>query len=41
LQENNNLITSIVIIATIIMNEETPDKRPVGLVHEYYVSFTV
>jgi hypothetical protein len=38
LLENNNLITSMVIIATIIMNDKMPDKRQVGLVHENYVS---
>jgi hypothetical protein len=41
LQENNSLITSMVIIATTITNEEMPDKRPVGLVHAYYVSSNI
>jgi hypothetical protein len=30
LLENNNLITGMVVTATIIMNEEMPDKRQVG-----------
>jgi uncharacterized membrane-anchored protein YitT (DUF2179 family) len=38
LLENNNLITGTVMTATIIMNEEMPDKRQGGLVHENYVS---
>jgi hypothetical protein len=38
LLENNHLITGMVMIATVIMNEEMPDRRQVGLVHENYVS---
>jgi len=38
LLENNNLIIGMVMIATVIINEELPDKRQVGLVHENYVS---
>jgi len=38
LLENNNLITGMVMNAIIILNEEMPGKRQVGLVHENYVS---
>jgi hypothetical protein len=41
LLENNNLITGTVMIATVIMNEEMPDKRQFGLVHEYRVSLII
>jgi len=36
LQENNNLILSITVMSSLIMNEETSGERGEGSVCEYY-----